>query len=139
MDQAEATAGELSRFLLTALSAALPEFCARHGMAEIQAIATEILPALIGEPTIKIRMTAAQIPAMQAHVSNFDADLIKKIHFTPDDHMGPSDIAIRWDQGGAVRDFAQSWHGIVSILDRQGLPLIEPVHQTQERESANVE
>lgn len=136
---AEAAARELAQLLLAGFAAALPAFCARHGAAEIHAIAAEILPALIGEPHVRVQLHSAHLPDLKKYLSDLDAIFLATIQFQPDDTMAPSDIIIRWDQGDAIRNGEAIWQSIQSILAPLGLTAPEPLKQIYEREPAHVQ
>ena len=137
--QSEAAAGELTRLLLGALGAMMPAFCARHGAGEIQAIVAEILPPLVNEAHVRVQAPPEQIAALRQSIARLDPDLVRAVRVVPAPQMGPSDIAIRWQQGEAVRDAARIWNNIAAILAPHGLMDDGSLAPVAEKEPADVE
>jgi hypothetical protein len=54
--RADQSAEAIARLLLDSLAATFPVLCARHGEAEVRAIARAVLPALTLEPMIAVRV-----------------------------------------------------------------------------------
>jgi flagellar biosynthesis/type III secretory pathway protein FliH len=144
---AEQTAENLARLLAAALAAALPALCARHGEAEIRAVAAEILPSLTHEPNIRVLVAPEHMAALQAEIATLDHELAEHVRLIATPALGPSDITIRWHHGEAVRDAAELWDQIAATLTLHGLlsaaPTPEPVARTpgkkHQKEHAHVE
>ena len=148
---AEQTAENLACLLAAALASALPALCARHGEAEIRAVAAEILPSLTQEPNIRVLVPPQHITALQAEIATLDHELAEHVRLIATPALGPSDITIRWHHGEAVRDAAELWDQIAAILAPHGLlgatampepvsrPAPGPSKKKQQQEPAHVD
>ena len=137
--QAESAAEELARLLSGALAAALPALCAQHGAAEIQAVAAEILPPLIHESHVRVQVAPHRVDALQQQIAALDPELVRIISVMAAPQLGPSDIAIRWQHGEAIRDAGQIWNNIRNILAPHGLSPDEAQTAPMEKEPAHAE
>jgi flagellar assembly protein FliH len=99
-DAAEGTA----RLMLGMLLAALPATCARHGEAELRAMASRILPALAQEPRVTIRVHPHHLDALRQELARLDPEQSARAVLLPTDAMPPGDLRIAWESGHAVRD-----------------------------------
>lgn len=136
--EARASADALARLLCAGLAAGFPALCARHGGAEVQAAIKEILPALLHEPELYIRVAPTHVGAITTLLDG-TATAAKHIHLVPDNDLADSDFKLEWSQGEACRDSGQIWSRIEAILAPQGLlPEMTTVPEP-EREAADVE
>jgi len=76
---------------------------------------------------------------LRQHIARLDPDLVRAIRVMPGSQMGPSDIAIRWQHGEAVRDAARIWNSIAAILAPHGLMDDGSLARVAEKEPADVE
>ncbi len=137
--QAEHTAEELSRFLLTALGQAMPALCARHGAAEIAAIAAEVLPPLAGEPRVRVQVSPERAPDLRGLLATLDAEITDRLELTTVPELGPSDIIVRWRHGTARRDARAIWESILAILAPHGIAPMRADAGEPTKELASVE
>lgn len=121
LTQAEHIADELAGLLLAAFGNILPTLCAQYGLAEISAVAAEILPSLGREPQLRIQVAPDRMASLRAILAQYDADLVQNISLLPASKLGPSDIVIRWHHGEAVRNADAMWRNILAILAPHGL------------------
>lgn len=117
---AEANAHETARLLCAALRAMLPDLCARHGAAEIQAVAAEILASLADERVVRIQVAPENLGLLEAVIKGLDLGSDVAFRLTASDLFGPSDIRIRWQGGEAVRRATELWRRVAEILTRGG-------------------
>ena len=125
---AEEASEGVAKCLLSALSACLPALCARHGAAELQALARIVLPALRDEPRIVVRVHPHMLPVMRDEVAAMDMDFADCIHLLPSDAVAPGDARISWAAGSAVRDAGRARAAVhdalaaLGLLDHEDLP-----------------
>lgn len=110
--QARTTAKGLAQVLCTTMATMLPALCARHGAGELRAIIAEILPELVDEADVRLRV----MPAHAAFVSELLTDTAINVQLVPDPRMGPADIHIEWRKGEAKRDTQDLWARIMAAL-----------------------
>ena len=100
----DASAEALARTLLATLCAALPALCARHGEAELRDIVRALLPSLVHEPWVTVRVHPSLIDPLAAELHTLGAELAGLVMLTPMDAMLPGDVRIAWQHGSASRD-----------------------------------
>ncbi len=120
---AEEAAEEIARLLLESLMAMFPVLCARHGEAEVRGMMRVLLPPMIREPAITVRISPHLAQAAVDEISRLDPDLAERVRLVPTDAMAASDVRITWAEGGARRDQQQIWRGIADALANSGLLL----------------
>jgi flagellar assembly protein FliH len=118
---AEESAEAVARLLLRTLGTVLPELCARHGEAEIRAVARAILPTLAREPRITIRVSPHVTASLEQELASLDPDLRNRILVMPTDAVPPGDTRIAWEDGAAVRNTAAVWRSVAEALAPLGL------------------
>jgi hypothetical protein len=123
---AEDSAETLARLMLGMLAAAFPAACARLGEGEAIAFARTLLPGLRLEPVLTLRGPPALLPALEQELRQADPDLCARTRLLADPSLGPSDLAVAWRDGGAVRDAAASWRAARKVLTELDLLTEEP-------------
>ena len=118
---AEAAAEGVARCLLSMVAACLPALCERHGAAELQALARAVLPALVDEPRITVRVHPYMQVAMQAEVAALDIELAERVQLLPTEAVAPGDARISWADGAVVRDAACARRAVEDALAALGL------------------
>lgn len=118
---AEDSALAVASLLMTTLGRLFPALCARHGPAEVAALARSVLPALDGEARITIRVSPHVVAELEAELARLDPDLRATISVLPTDAVAPGDVRIAWQDGGARRDSAALWAEVTATLARYGL------------------
>ncbi len=118
---AEAAAEGVARCLLSMMAACLPALCERHGAAELQALARAVLPALVDEPRITVRVHPYMQAAMQAEVAALDIELAERVQLLPTEMVAPGDARISWADGAVVRDAARARRAVEDALAALGL------------------
>lgn len=121
MTQTEQIGEELAGLLLAAFNHTLPALCARYGLAEIAAVAAEIVPPMVGGAQLHIQIAPDRVGPMREILARHDADLAENISLIASSKLGSSDIVMRWHQGEAVRDVDAMWRNILAILAPYGL------------------
>ena len=119
-------AEELARLLLDTLMTMLPTLCARHGETEVRGVARAVLPALLREKAISVRVAPHLAPAVGEEIERIDSELAARVRIVPSDGMGASDVRIGWTDGAAVRDAGAVWNEIAGVLSQAGLLMREP-------------
>ena len=118
---AEAAADSIARTMLSALAACLPALCARHGAGEVQAVMQAVLPGLVHEPRVAVRVNPLLIPAMTAEIAALDSEIAERVALVPVDAMAPGDVRVTWQDGAAVRDTARICAAVNDVLASLGL------------------
>ena len=109
-------ADALARLLLGTLAAVLPATCARHGAAEVAALTRAVLPALVREPRVTIRISPHVVGAVERELARLDPELHGRVALVPTDAVPPGDVRIAWQDGAAVRDAAALWREVAEAL-----------------------
>jgi flagellar assembly protein FliH len=115
---ADAAASSVAGLMFDVLAKLLPDFCARHGKAEIAALARDILPTLRAEPRIILRVNPHDVAVIEDVLGEIPADLRGSITMTPTDSVGEGDLQVKWHDGGVSRD-TRALLGQVTDLLRQ--------------------
>ncbi len=119
--RADQSAEAIAGLLLDSLAATFPVLCARHGEAEVRAIARAVLPALTLEPMIAVRVNPRTAPALAQEIARLDPDIAAHVETIECDAMPPGDVRIAWHNGAAMRDAASLWERVASVLVPAGL------------------
>lgn len=119
--EAEAAAEEIARLLLGALTVALPALSARHGETEVRAVVRAVLPGLMREPEIVVRVSPCVAPAIETEIARLDPELAGRIRLVPADAMRRGDVRVTWPDGAVARDGRALCREIAAILSEEGL------------------
>ncbi len=124
---ADEQADAVARLLLGTLATMLPALCARHGAAEVAALTRAVLPALVREPRVTIRVSPHVAAAVEQELARLDPELHGRVALVPTDAVAPGDARIAWQDGAAVRDAAALWRDVAEALAPFDLlPLPDP-------------
>ncbi len=123
----EAATEAVARTMLSALAACLPALCARHGETELRALVRGLLPSLVNEPRITIRINPLMMQAMTGELTALDAELAERVVLIPAEQMPPGDARLSWQDGSAVRDARQVRIAVEDSLAALGLLEMEMV------------
>jgi flagellar assembly protein FliH len=129
-EAAEETAEAVARTMLSALAACLPALCARHGETELRAFVRAVLPSLVDEKRITIRINPAMIPGIAEEIAALEPAIVACTVLDPLESMAPGDAQVTWQDGSAIRDSAKIRTAIEDALAALGL--LEPRLQDQE-------
>jgi flagellar assembly protein FliH len=121
---AESLAEMMARCILGALKACLPSLCNRHGAAEVAAVSRVVLPLLVDEPRITVRVHPHMIPVLTEEVGALDFEIAERVKLVPVETMAPGDLRINWQDGVAKRDTGSAIAAIDDALTQLGL--LEP-------------
>ncbi len=121
----ERAAGALGAVLLASLAAVLPALCARHGAAEIAAMAQAIAPALHRKPDVTVEVHPAILPALDAALAKMPVAHRRRMLLTPAAGLAPGDARLSWTDGDATghahRDAAATWARVQAVLAESGV------------------
>ncbi len=123
-DLAERTATGLARVLTASLAGVLPALCRDHGEGEVRAIVQAILPGLLREPAITVRVHPRLTDAMEQELRRLDPVLSPRVSVLATDSVAFGDVRIDWEDGTAQRDASTMWRKVRAIL--LGAELLEP-------------
>ncbi len=120
-DVAMAAADSMAKLMLTALTVCLPALCKNHGAAELSALSKAILPGLIDEPKIVVRVNPQMAATMEAEIAALDFELAERINLLPTDAVAPGDARISWADGSVIRDAGRARQMVEDALASMGL------------------
>lgn len=118
---AEQAAEEIARTLLDTLATMLPALCARHGEDEVRAVVRAVLPPLLREPVVTVRLNPAVVGAVQDELGQLDPDLAQRVRLVPIAAMPAGDVRVSWEDGTAARDTRAAWDAVAAALADAGL------------------
>lgn len=96
----------------------LPDYTARHGLAEVEAAVTHVLAGLGDEPRLVIHVTEAYLEAVTLAVQT-EAErrgLGGKLVFLADPALGAGDCRVEWADGGLERDTMRLWDDVDRLV-----------------------
>ncbi len=120
-EDATAASEAIARTMLGALTACLASLCARYGAAEVRTLARVVLPALVDEPRITIRLSPHDARMLADEIERLEPELAARISLAPTDAVPRGDLRIAWQDGVAVRDAAASRAAVHDALGALGL------------------
>jgi len=131
---AESAADGTVRAILSLAAGLLPARCARHGDAEVRHLLRHLLPTLVREPRITVRVSLAIADAVRGDVALLDDDLAARVAVTAADAMAPGDARVAWADGSLVRDASAIHAAMVGVLAGLGLVDAEAMRSTEHAE-----
>jgi flagellar biosynthesis/type III secretory pathway protein FliH len=121
-EAAQAMAGELAATLLALLAAALPATAAANATTEINALLATLLPPLMREPALSLRVHPTLLADITATLHAHFPSFVPRLAIEADAHLTPPDIRLSWEQGAAAHDTAQLWNDLRAALAPYNLP-----------------
>lgn len=118
---AEAASEAIARTMLGAMAACLPALCTQHGEAELRALARALLPNLVDEPRITVRLNPLMVAGLTLELAELNPDVAGRVVLLPADQMAPGDVRISWQDGSAVRHAGQARLAVEDALAALGL------------------
>ena len=119
-EAAEAVADGIARTMLGMVSAVLPEFCRRHGDAEVRALLRRLLPVVGPAGNVVVRLHAGLVPEVAAELAGFDPELAEAIELRAA-NLPPGDVRISWPDGGMHRSTEAIRTAVSECLAELGL------------------
>jgi flagellar biosynthesis/type III secretory pathway protein FliH len=113
---AEQSAESVAQLLLGTLGTVLPALLARHGAGEVAAVARAVLPSLMREPHVTVRVSPHVVPAVEQELARLDPELRSRVELVAAATVPPGDVRITWNDGAAVRDAAALWCSVAEAL-----------------------
>ncbi len=114
-------AESVAKCMLSTLLACLPALCERHGAAELRALSRAVLPGLVDEPKIVVRVHPHMLPGMQAEMADMDFELAERVHLLPTEAVAPGDARISWADGSVTRNAGKARQIVEDALASLGL------------------
>ena len=111
-----AFAAAMADVVMGTLAALLPELNARHGMREVAALCSRVIPTLAGERRLVIRAQAASVPVLRDELSAVLHEHAVEAEWCADAAMGPADLTVRWEYGALTRDAGTLVREIVALI-----------------------
>lgn len=110
----------------------MPEYAARNGIEEIQAIISSVMAQVAREPRLVVRVGEAQFDAVNEKIKEISERqaYAGKVIVLAEDKMGVSDCRIEWADGGVERDMAALWQEIDRLIGA-GIPVQNPTSGEQ--------
>jgi flagellar assembly protein FliH len=133
---AEQIATDLARALLSTLFGSLPALCRQHADPEMRGLIRQIMPGLVRETHLDIRVHPDFVGPVQDELSKLPLDLPKALVVVPDVAMKVTDLRVIWNSGHLVRSSPQIWEEVRQELARFDL-LIDPLTSNSEAQNAD--
>ncbi len=121
----EQALGMIARTTLSLLSVALPALCADHAEAELRALLHRIVPPMRQQPELQIRVHASLRAVLEEETKSLLEGSSTCVTWASSSKLMPGDIAISWQNGGALRDTASTCNFIRDAV----LALFEAGHE----------
>ena len=125
----------IAQTVLSLLTVALPALCASRAEDELRALLRRLLPPIRQLPDLHIRIH----PSVREAVENETIMILDgsgtQVIWTESAKLAPGDIAIAWQNGGALRDTAATCTGIRNAI----LTLFDNEHETPVPENHHVQ
>ncbi len=113
---AQATALALAQLLTDALAAVFPTLRQRTATAELHRVAAAVLPPLLGEPDVVVRVNPAQAAALAQQIAAMPAHAGPVPRIETLEALPPGDAVILWRDGRMLRDAAAICADVTAIL-----------------------
>ena len=123
----------IARTALSLLAVALPALCADHAEDELRSLLRRLLPPTRQFSELHIRVHPALREAMEDETKLILEGSGTQVTWTESSKLAPGDIAIGWQNGGALRDTATTCSDIAKAIlalfgSKDGKPLVEIDH-----------
>ncbi|WP_158747623.1 FliH/SctL family protein [Acidisphaera sp. L21] len=115
------TADAVVKCMMSMMVTCLPALCERFGDAEVQALCRTILPGLVDEAKIVVRINPEMMGTMEAELAELDFELAERIHLLPTEAMQQGDVRISWGDGSVIRDARRARRLVEDALAQMGL------------------
>jgi flagellar assembly protein FliH len=104
----------LRRAVIAVARKLLPDFTARNGVQEIDALLTETIGQMLREPRLVVRVHESQFDTINARINEISAQKAYpgKVVVLADDGIAPGDCLVEWADGGVERNTAATWQDI---------------------------
>lgn len=114
--------GDVQSLAMAIVRKILPEYAAKHGMGEIEAVLSRTLAEMIHEPRMVVRAHESQFDEINAriHAITTQKAYAGKIIVLADADVRPNDCRIEWADGGIERNTESTMKDIESILSPNG-------------------
>ena len=131
----EAALDSIAQTTFSLLTVALPALCAGHAEDELRALLRRLLPPIRQLPELHIRVHPSLRDAVEEETSTVLDGSGTQVTWTESTKLAPGDIAIAWQNGGALRDTAATCTGIrnaiVALLDNEHEARVPEIHHVQ--------
>lgn len=111
----------------------LPEMASRNALDEIELVLKNVLPRLIDEPRITVRVHGDMESGVTSHLEKLIGDIgfAGQVAISPDTELEISDCRLDWSCGGADRNTTALWAEIDAIIARNfDKDLLTPPEET---------
>jgi flagellar biosynthesis/type III secretory pathway protein FliH len=114
---ADQAAGALSRTLVAALRAVMPELIRRSALHEAGAMLGHVLPGLSREPRVRIDIAANLADDIATLLAGLAPAGEPMIAVTAQPGMADGEVRIQWQSGEARRRPAEIWNAVMAALN----------------------
>jgi flagellar assembly protein FliH len=106
--------------VMSVVARAMPELARRNTLVEVEGLIRTCLSELYDEPRVVIRACDPIIDALQKDIDRIAAScgFTGKIALFGDPEMAPTDCRVEWADGGAERNFEDTWRAIEAAMER---------------------
>lgn len=112
---AEQSASAVAGLMVAALTAALPAMASQLAEEEVAAFAARILPFLVEEPRVELRVCPGLVAPLAARFASLPA-----VSLAADPALAEGDVSLRWHGGQAERRAAEARAAVAEILASTG-------------------
>ncbi len=125
-----AAAERSTAIILSMVAALLPARCQAHGEPEIRSVLAQLLPGLLEQPRVSIRVHEAVLPAIHQDLQRLAGEHGSAFVVTSSPDLAMGDVRVIWTDGALIRDSAALAAGVRAALDSLGL--LDPTHAERE-------
>jgi flagellar assembly protein FliH len=106
--------------VMAVVGRAMPELARRNTLIEVEGLVRTCLAELYDEPRVVIRAADPIVDALQKDIDRLAAacGFTGKIALFGDPEMAPTDCRVEWADGGAERNFDETWRAIEAAMER---------------------
>lgn len=125
----------IAQTTLSLLAVALPALCASHAEDELRALLRRLLPPTRQLPELHIRVHPFLREAIEDETNMVLEGSGTQVTWTESSKLAPGDIAIAWQNGGALRDTAATCadirNAILALFDNEHVNCVLEPHHVQ--------
>ena len=108
------------KLVMATMRRALPAMAEKGGFDEVSKVVAELVPHLLDEPRIIVRVAKSLVDTMRERLEQVAAStgFEGRVVVQDDERLGPGDCKVEWADGGAERDLSRLIGEMNQIVDR---------------------
>jgi flagellar assembly protein FliH len=109
---------QLHQIVMAVARKILPDFSARHGLQEIDAMLTQAISEMVHEPRIVVRTHDSEFEAINARITEITTQkaYAGKVVVLADPEIALGDCRVEWADGGIERKTEATWSAVEQII-----------------------